>query len=118
MPYIDCFMAAVPTNNREVYLEQAKISAQVFKDHGAISIIECWGDDIPDGKLTSFPLAVKCEPEETVVIGWVTWPDKPSRDAAMPKVMQDKRMEMASKSMPFDTKRLVFGGFDVLLELR
>lgn len=116
MTYVDCFVAAVPTDNREAYLTHTTRASEVFRDHGATEIVECWGDEIPDGQLTSFPLAVKCEPHETVVMGWVRWPSKAVRDAGMPKVMADPRMSHGENPMPMDGKRLIYGGFSVLLE--
>ncbi len=117
MKYVDGFVAAVPTANREAYRQHAEIAAAVFKDQGALSVVECWGDDVPDGELTSFPLAVKREPDETVVFAWITWPSKAVRDAGMAKVMADPRMDSKRNPMPFDGKRLIYGGFDVLLNV-
>jgi uncharacterized protein YbaA (DUF1428 family) len=115
MTYVDGFVAAVPTARRTAYLEHARTAAAVFKGHGALSVVECWGDDVPDGKLTSFPLAVQRKPDETVVFSWITWPSRGARDAGMAKVMADPRM--AGMEMPFDGKRLIYGGFEVLLSV-
>ena len=76
MNYVDAFVAAVPTSNKKSYLEHAELSGLIFKDHGALSVVECWGDDVPDGEITSLPMAVKCKPDETVVFSWITWPSK------------------------------------------
>ena len=76
MNYVDGFVAPVPTPNREAYRLHAEMAAAIFKEHGALKIVECWGDDVPDGKFTSFPFAVKQEPAETVVFSWVTWPSR------------------------------------------
>ena len=73
MNYIDGFIIAVPTTNREAYRKHAEAAALIFKEHGALGVVECWGDDVPDGKLTSFPMAVKCKPDETVVFSWIAW---------------------------------------------
>lgn len=116
MSYVDGFVAAVPKANKEKYLEHAKISAAVFKEHGALKIVETWGDDVPDGELTSFPMAVKCEESETVVFSWVIWPSKESRDAGWQTVMDDPRMHPDTNPMPFDGKRLIYGGFNLILE--
>lgn len=116
MPYIDGFVAAVPTANKDKYLEHARLAAVVFKDHGALSVIECWGDDVPDGELTSFPMAVKKEADETVVFAWVTWPSKEARDAGNAKMMADPRMQPDQNPMPLDGKRLIYGGFEVMME--
>ena len=85
MTYVDGFVAAVPTKNKEIYITHAKIAANVFKEYGALEIMECWGDDIPDGKVTSFPMAVKQEEDETVIFSWIVWPSKEVRDASHPK---------------------------------
>ena len=116
MEYIDGFVAAIPDENKDQYLAHAKKSAVVFKSHGAIRLVECWGDDVPDGEVTSFPLAVKCRESETVVFSWIVWPSKAVRDAGMKKVMSDPRMTEDNNPMPFDGKRLIFGGFQKVLE--
>jgi uncharacterized protein YbaA (DUF1428 family) len=116
MSYIDGFVAAVPTANREAFRKHAADAAPVFKEHGALKVVECWGDDVPDGKLTSFPMAVKCEPGETVVFSWIVWPSRQVRDAGMAKVMADQRLQPDANPMPFDGKRAIFGGFEVLVE--
>ena len=116
MAYIDAFVAAVPNDNKDLYIKHARDSGVVFKDHGALKLIECWGDDIPDGDVTSFPLAVKCEADETVVFSWIFWPSKAVRDAGMEKVMEDPRMQPENCPMPFDGQRLIYGGFDVLID--
>jgi uncharacterized protein YbaA (DUF1428 family) len=115
MTYVDGYVAAVPTNNREAYLAHASAAAPLFKAFGALTVVESWGDDVPDGKLTSLPIAVQKKPDETVVFSWVTWPDKATRDAGWKKLMEDERMK-AMGDMPFDAKRMIFGGFDVILE--
>jgi uncharacterized protein YbaA (DUF1428 family) len=116
MTYIDGFLAAVPTANREKFRRHAEEAAIVFKEHGALKIVECWGDDVPDGKVTSFPLAVKCQPDETVIFSWIMWPSREVRDAGMAKVMADPRLQPDNNPMPFDGKRAIFGGFKVLVE--
>lgn len=116
MSYVDSFVAAVPTLNKEKYIEHAKLSAVVFKEHGALKITECWGDNVPDGDITSFPMAVKCEKDETVVFSTVVWPTKEARDAGWEAIMEDPRMHPDNNPMPFDGKRLIFGGFDVLID--
>ena len=116
MTYIDGFVAAVPTANREKFQRHAEDAAVVIKEHGALKVMECWGDDVPDGKLTSFPMAVKCQPDETVIFSWILWPSREARDAGMAKIMADPRIQPDSNPMPFDGKRLIFGGFKVLVE--
>jgi uncharacterized protein YbaA (DUF1428 family) len=116
MSYVDGFVAAVPTASKELYREHCARCAMVFREAGALSVVDCWGDDVPDGKLTSFPMAVKKEPDETVVFGWIIWPSKAVRDAGMAKVMEDPRMSPEVNPMPFDGKRLIYGGFEMMLE--
>ena len=116
MSYVDGFVCAVPSANRAAYLKHAQDAAAIFKEYGALGVVECWGDDVPEGKLTSFPLAVKCEAGETVVFSWITWPSRAARDAAWAKVMADPRMQPGANPMPFDGKRLIYGGFEVLLQ--
>ncbi|TFZ06633.1 DUF1428 domain-containing protein [Ramlibacter henchirensis] len=113
MQYVDGFVVAVPTANRGVYLEHARAAARVLKDCGAQNVVECWGDDVPEGKLTSFPLAVQRKPEETVVFSWVMWPSKAVRDEGMAKAMADPLFK--DMQMPFDGKRMIYGGFEVLV---
>jgi uncharacterized protein YbaA (DUF1428 family) len=117
MSYIDGFVAAVPTANKAAYLDHVRTAAPVFKEHGALRMVECWGDDVPDGKLTSFPMAVKKEAGETVVFSWIVWPDKRARDDGMKKVMADPRMQPDVNPMPFDGRRIIYGGFDMILDL-
>jgi uncharacterized protein YbaA (DUF1428 family) len=116
MSYIDGFVAAVPTAKREAYLKHAADSAVVFRDHGATQVVECWGDDVPEGKLTSFTMAVKREPDETVVFAWIAWPDRAARDAGWQKVMADPRMPADMSAMPFDANRMIYGGFTRILD--
>jgi len=116
MAYVDGFVAAVPTANKHKYIEHAKVAAIVFRDHGATRITEAWGDDVPDGEITSFPLAVKKRDDETVVLSWIEWPSKEVRDEGMQKVFDDPRMQPDQNPMPFDGKRLIYGGFEMLLD--
>ena len=115
MSYVDGFIAAVPTANRGQYLKHAEIAASIFKKNGALSVVECWGEDVPEGKVTSFPMSVKLKEGETVAFGWIIWPDKVTRNAGMDKMMQDPRMKPDVNPMPFDGQRMVYGGFEVLL---
>ncbi len=114
MTYIDGFVAAVPTKNKSVYRKHAEEAAEMFKEFGALKLVECWGDDVPEGKLTSFPMAVKRKDDETVVFSWIEWPDRDTRNRGMEKMRNDPRMK--PEDMPFDGKRMIFGGFDVLVE--
>jgi uncharacterized protein YbaA (DUF1428 family) len=115
MTYVDGYVLAVPTANRAAYQKVAEDAAILFKEYGALKVVECWGDDVPEGKLTSFPMAVKCEENETVVFSWIVWPSREVRDRGNQMVMEDPRMQ-PSKEMPFDGKRLIYGGFEVMLE--
>jgi uncharacterized protein YbaA (DUF1428 family) len=114
MNYVDGYVIAVPTAKREAYFAMAKMAAVIFKEFGALRVVECWGDDVPPGKLTSFPLAVKCEADETVVFSWVEWPNKAIRDEGMKKFMADSRL--SPMDMPFDGKRMIFGGFQSVID--
>jgi uncharacterized protein YbaA (DUF1428 family) len=116
MAYIDGYVIAVPTAKKAEYKELAKSMMVIFKDHGAQQVTECWGDDVPPGKVTSFPMAVKCQDDETVVFSWIVWPSKEIRVAGMKKAMEDPRMKMDPATMPFDGKRMIFGGFEVLVQ--
>ena len=116
MDYVDGFVAAVPTAKREAYRKHAQAAAAVFKEHGALTVVECWGDDVPEGKLTSFPMAVKRKPDETVIFSWIVWPSRQTRDAGMKKVMADPRLQPDVNPMPFDGMRLIYGGFEIIVE--
>lgn len=114
MDYIDGFVIAVASDKKDQYRTVAEAAAVVFKEFGALSVVECWGDDVPPGKLTSFPLAVKCEADEVVVFSWVRWPTKAVRDQGMKRVMEDPRMRNAE--MPFDGNRMIYGGFQIIVD--
>ena len=114
MTYIDGFVAAVKTADKEAYRAYCQQIGGVFKEYGALGVTDTWGDDVPDGKLTSFTMAVKREDDETVVLGWVDWPSKAVRDDAWKKVMADPRMQPGAMQMPFDGKRMIFGGFEMI----
>ncbi len=116
MNYVDGFVAAVPTANKEQYIQHVNQTTPLFKEYGALRVVECWGDDVPDGKLTSFPMAVKKEEGETVVFSWVVWPSRAVRDEGWNKLMADPRMT-AAPAPPFDGKRLIYGGFQVLSDV-
>lgn len=116
MTYIDGFVAAVPSANRAAFKKHAELAAKVMKEAGALKVVECWGDDVPEGKVTSFPMAVQKKDDETVVFSWIEWPSKAVRDAGMKKMMQDPRMQPETNPMPFDGRRVIYGGFKVLLE--
>ena len=114
MSYIDGFVIPVPAGKKEAFRKMATEAAPVFKEYGATRVVECWGDDVPDGKVTDFKGAVKAEAGENVVF-WIVWPSKTVRDEANKKIMNDPRMKMGD-DMPFDGKRMIFGGFEILLD--
>ncbi len=118
MPYVDGYVIAVPFANKERYRAMAEEAAPYFKKYGATRVVECWGDDVPEGKATSFPMAVKCEENEAVVFSWIEWPSKAVRDDGMKKAMDDMmaNMTMTPDQMPFDGKRMIFGGFQSIVE--
>lgn len=116
MKYVDGFVLAVPNKNKQAYIEHASKAAAVFKEYGVLSLAECWGDDVPEGQTTSFPLAVKCQADETVCFSWLTWPSKEVRDKNMEKLMEDPRIHPDNNPMPFDGKRMIFGSFEVIVE--
>ena len=117
MSYVDGFVVAVPTGNKEAYLQMATTADAVFKECGALSVVECWGNDVPEGKLTSFPMAVQRKADETVVFSWITWPDRATRDEGMKKAMTDARIQAVGSANVFDGKRMIFGGFQTILSL-
>jgi uncharacterized protein YbaA (DUF1428 family) len=114
MAYVDGVVAAVPTANKDAFLEHVRKTDPLFKEAGALSCVENWGNDVPEGKVTDFRRAVQATAEETIVFSWITWPDKATRDAGWEKLMKDERMQ--SMTMPFDGKRMIFGGFETVFE--
>lgn len=116
MNYVDGFVAAVPAANKDKYIEHAKQALPLFKEMGVIRMVECWGDDVPDGKVTDFRRAVQAKGGEVVLFSWMEWPDKKTRDAGMEKMMKDPRFEAMGADMPFDGKRMIFGGFLPVLD--
>jgi uncharacterized protein YbaA (DUF1428 family) len=117
MPYIDGFVIAVPKGNKQKFVDHAKKGDSIFIENGATRVLECWGDDVPDGKQTDFRRAVAAKADEEIVFSWVEWPDKTTRDAGMKKVMDDPRMKPENNPMPFDGKRMIFGGFQPVVTL-
>ena len=122
MSYIDGFVIAVPTVNKQKFVDHANLGDSVFIELGAVRILECWGDDVPDGKLTDFRRAVQAQDDETVVFSWVEWPDKATRDAAMGRMealmKTDDRFSPEKNPMPFDGKRMIYGGFAPVVTLQ
>ena len=117
MSYIDGFVLAVPNANKQAFIDYANTFDTLFMEFGALRVIECWGDDVPDGKVTDFRRAVQATAEETVVFSWIEWPDKATRDAGMKKMMEDPRMDPANNPMPLDGKRMIFGGFNPVVDI-
>lgn len=115
MDYVDGFVVAVPLAKKDVYVKYAREAAAVFRDHGATRLVECWGDDVPPGKLTSFPLAVMARPDEAVVFSWIIWPSRAARDSGMAAAMKDPRLA-AQGEMPFDGQRMIYGGFQMVVD--
>ena len=115
MGYVDGYLLAVKSDQLATYRAYAEKAVPIFKAHGALAVVECWGDDVPDGKVTSFPMAVKKQADETVVLGWVTWPSKAVRDANLSALQNDPKFAELGP-MPFDGMRMMFGGFEVILD--
>ncbi len=114
MTYVDGFLVPVKTADKQAYLAAATKAAPLFREFGAIRVVECWPDDVVHGKTTDFYMAVKAEAEEIPVFSWIEWPSKEVRDAGFKKMMEDPRMKHAD--MPFDGKRMIFGGFAPILD--
>ncbi|MFN4288349.1 MAG: DUF1428 domain-containing protein [Brevundimonas sp.] len=115
MSYMDGYVAAVSDSNRDTYVEFATRMAAIFKEHGAVRVVECWGDDVPEGKLTDFRRAVKAETGESIVFSWIEWPSRAARDAGWKACMEDARMQ--DSDMPFDGKRMIYGGFATVVDV-
>ncbi|HWI85555.1 MAG TPA: DUF1428 domain-containing protein [Sphingomonas sp.] len=115
MAYIDGFVAPVLPGKRDAYAELAREASRIFLEHGATQVVESLSDDVPHGKVTDFYRAVAAEEEETIAFSWIVWPSREARDAGMAKVMADDRMKPGAE-MPFDMKRIIFGGFAVVLD--
>lgn len=114
MPFLDITVIPVRTADKAAYLDHSRQVTPLFKDYGATAVTETWGEDVPDGKLTDFKRAVALQDGESVAVGWITWPDKAARDAGWEKLMQDPRM--TTLTPPFDGKRMIYAGFEVVLE--
>jgi len=117
MTIINGFVSPVPTANREAYLAHARACAPIFAEHGAISSVECWGDDVPRGEVTDFYRAVDARPDESIVFGWLTWPSAEALTAGMEAAMADPRLSPDVMPLPFDGRRMIWGGFEPLVEL-
>jgi len=115
MNYIDGFVIPVPPGKKEAYREMAAKAALVFQEYGALQIVEAWEDDVPDGKVTDFRRAVQAREGESIVFSWIVWPSREVRDEGSKKVMADPRMQQTGE-MPFDMKRMIFGGFKPIVQ--
>ena len=116
MSYVQGFLIPVPSKNKDAYLKLAQKASALFREYGAQHVMECWGQDVPDGKVTDFRKAVKAEGEENVVFSWIVWPSKAACDEGSKKAMEDPRMQ--GEEMPFDGKRMIWGGFEPILDER
>ncbi|MBB6308127.1 DUF1428 domain-containing protein [Xanthobacter tagetidis] len=117
MSYVDGFVVPVPKDKIGAYLDFARTAGEIWKSYGALAFVECVGEDVPYGEVTSFPRAVQATPDETVVFSWIVYADRAHRDAVMEKVMADARIKASMEEMPFDGRRMIFGGFEAKVEL-
>jgi uncharacterized protein YbaA (DUF1428 family) len=121
MTYVDGYVLAVPTANKAEFVEMAKSIDGFFMQHGALRVVECWGEDVPHGKLTDFHMAVQAKDDETVVFSWIEWPDKATRDEAMASMLDmmkaDERFDPEKNPPCFDGKRMILGAFTPVLVL-
>jgi len=117
MSYVDGFVVAVPKQNIEAYKALAHKAGAIWKEHGALAYVECIGDDVPYGEQTSFPRAVQARDDEVVAFSWIVYESREQRDAVNAKVMADPRLKEGMETMPFDGKRMIYGGFRTMMEL-
>ena len=110
--YITSMAAPIPNASRDIYIRDAKVEASILKEHGAVRAVDAWGESVPEGKVTSFPMAVQLKEDESVLISWVEWPSKEASETGMQAFMQDPRT--AKLEMPFDGGRLIWGGFEIV----
>ncbi|MGS1093836.1 DUF1428 domain-containing protein [Aquamicrobium terrae] len=118
MSYVDGFVLAVPQAKLDEYKEMARKASDVWMDHGALAYVECTGDDVPYGELTSFPRAVQAKDDELVIFSWVVYKSRQDRDEILAKVMADPRLKGDMENMPFDGKRMIYGGFESFLDVQ
>jgi uncharacterized protein YbaA (DUF1428 family) len=122
MTYIDGFVIAVPKANKQKFIDHANTADGMFMEMGAIRILECWADDVPDGTLTDFRKAVQATEDEDVIFSWIEWPDKETRDKGYAIMMdpenKDPRMDQEKNPMPFDGKRMIWGGFRPVVDMK
>jgi uncharacterized protein YbaA (DUF1428 family) len=117
--YVDGFVVPVPKQHLDAYRRMARRAGKIWREHGALEYRECVGDDVKMGKVTSFPQSVKLKPGETVVFSWIVFKSRAQRDRINAKVMSDPRLAdmMDPKAMPWDTKRMIYGGFNVVVDV-
>jgi uncharacterized protein YbaA (DUF1428 family) len=122
MSYIDGFVIAVPKANKQKFIDHATNADSMFIEMGALRVLECWADDVPDGTLTDFRKAVQATPDEDVIFSWIEWPDKETRDKSYAVMMdpdnKNPRMDMEKNPMPFDGKRMIWGGFRAVVDMK
>lgn len=122
MSYIDGFVIAVPSANRQAFIDHARTIDQMFIEHGALRVVESWGDNVPHGTVTDFHRAVQAKSDETVAFAWIEWPDKATRDAGMARFEElmktDPRCDPEKNPMPFDGMRMIYGQFATVVDLR
>ena len=120
MPYIDGFLNVVPLEKKAELIKHIQFTNSVFIEVGATRVVESWGDDLPEGTLTDFRKAVQAKPNETVVLSWLEWPDRATRDQGLARIQElaktDERFDPAVNPIPYDGKRMIFGGFDVVYD--
>lgn len=117
MPYVDGFVIPVPKDKIEDYKALARLAGEIWTSHGALAYVECVGDDVPHGELTSFPRAVQAKEDEVVVFAWIVYESRAKRDEITAKAMADPRLKHDPVAMPFDGKRMIYGGFETFLQL-
>jgi len=116
MPYVDGLVAAVPTANKQKYIAHAEQAAVIFREYGVLQSVECWGDDVPDGEITSFPMAVNYKDDESVCFSWIISPSREIRNATIGKVRQDTRLHPDHNPLPLDGMRMIYGGFEMIVD--
>lgn len=115
--YVQGFVVPVPEGNKAVYLAMAEAVNAIFAEHGAVEIVEAWEEEVAEGKLTDFRRAVDARPGERIVFSWIIWPDRATCDEAHEKIWRDERMNEPAANMPFDGRRMIFGGFSPIYTL-
>jgi uncharacterized protein YbaA (DUF1428 family) len=115
--YVDGYVLAVPAANKDTFIFQIQQNAQIYKEYGALRVVECWGDDVPTGRINSYGHAVQQEEGEVVVFNWIEWPSKALRDSAWPRIFRDRRMQSQKHPQTYDATRMLRGGFQTLVNV-